>query len=50
LPTGNGVHAEFAGYIDLNELRLNVGNGAGSEIKVTRSFAELRTNDGDVLL
>jgi hypothetical protein len=46
LPTGNGVHAEFAGYIDLNELRLNVG----SEIQVTRSFAELRTNDGGVLL
>jgi len=50
LPTGNRGSTEFAGFTDLNRLRLDVGHGAGSEIKAEHSLAKLKTNDGDVLL
>jgi hypothetical protein len=41
---------EFAGYTEVDRLRLDVTHGAGSEIKAKHSLAKLRTNDGDVLL
>lgn len=50
LLSGNRRDTEFAGYTQIDGLRLDVTHGAGSEIKAKHTLAKLRTNDGDVLL